>query len=99
LSVFTGLRYSSKNLVKNFFRSPPQNDTLPANQLHGELCLCHPSPLPDGPSQVVSGKESAHNAEGTRDSGSISGWGRSPGGGNSNPLQYSCPENPMDSGV
>ena len=31
-----------------------------------------------------------------RDSGSIPGWGRSPGGGNGNPLQYSCLENPMD---
>ena len=30
------------------------------------------------------------------DSGSILGWGRSPGGGNGNPLQYSCWENPMD---
>ena len=28
--------------------------------------------------------------------GSIPGWGRSPGGGNGNPLQYSCLENPMD---
>ena len=24
------------------------------------------------------------------------GWGRSPGGGHGNPLQYSCLENPMD---
>ena len=31
-----------------------------------------------------------------RDSGSIPGWGRSPGEGNGNPLQYSCLENPMD---
>ena len=31
--------------------------------------------------------------------GSISGWGRSPGGGNGNPLQYTCLENPMDRGV
>ena len=30
------------------------------------------------------------------DVGSIPGLGRSPGGGNSNPLQYSCLENPMD---
>ena len=29
----------------------------------------------------------------------IPGWGRSPGGGNSNPLQYSCLENPMDRGA
>ena len=34
-----------------------------------------------------------------RDSGSIPGLGRSPGGGNGNPLQYSCLENPMDTGV
>ena len=27
-----------------------------------------------------------------------SGWRRSPGGGHSNPLQYSCQENPMDRG-
>ena len=33
-----------------------------------------------------------------RDTGSIFGLGRSPGGGNGNPLQYSCLENPMDRG-
>ena len=32
----------------------------------------------------------------TRDVGSIPGLGRSPGGGQGNPLQYSCLENPMD---
>ena len=31
-----------------------------------------------------------------RDVGSIPGWGRSPGDGNGNPLQYSCLGNPMD---
>ena len=31
-----------------------------------------------------------------RDTGLIPGSGRSPGGGHSNPLQYSCLENPMD---
>ena len=30
--------------------------------------------------------------------GSVSGSGRSPGGGNGNPLQYSCLENLMDRG-
>ena len=34
-----------------------------------------------------------------RDAGSIPGSGRSPGGGNGNPLQYSCLENPMDRGA
>ena len=33
------------------------------------------------------------------DVGSISGSGRSPGGGNDNPLQYSCLENRMDRGA
>ena len=31
--------------------------------------------------------------------GSIPGLGRSPGEGNGNPLQYSCLESPMESGV
>ena len=29
----------------------------------------------------------------------IPGWGRSPGGGHGNPLQYSFLENPMDRGT
>ena len=33
------------------------------------------------------------------DPGSIPAWGRCPGEGNGNPFQYSCFENPMDSGV
>ena len=42
--------------------------------------------LPDGSED----EESARNA---RDVGSIPGLGRSPGGGNGNPFQYSCLEN------
>ena len=34
-----------------------------------------------------------------RDPGLIPGPGRSPGGGHSNPPQYSCLENPMDRGA
>ena len=33
------------------------------------------------------------------DGGSIPGSGTSPGEGNGNALQYSCPENPMDRGA
>ena len=33
------------------------------------------------------------------DPGSIPRWGRSPGGGHGNPLQYSCLDNPMDRGA
>ena len=39
------------------------------------------------------------NAGDTGDAGLIPGLGRSPGGGNDNPLQYSCLENPMDRGA
>ena len=46
-----------------------------------------------------SGKEPAASVGDIRDSGSIPGLGRSPGGGHGNPLQYSCLENPMDRGA
>ena len=36
------------------------------------------------------------NAGDVRDTSSIPGWGRFPGGGHGNPLQYSCLESPMD---
>ena len=39
---------------------------------------------------------SSHNVG---DLGSVPGSGRSPGGGNGNPTQYSCLENPMDGGA
>ena len=42
------------------------------------------------------GRESACH---TGDLGSISGSGRSPGGGHGSPLQYSCLEKPMDRGA
>ena len=39
------------------------------------------------------------SARDIRDAGSISESGRSPGGGNGNPLQYSCLENSTDKGA
>ena len=47
----------------------------------------------------LSGKESACKAGDAGDMGSIPGSGRPPGGGNGNPLQCSCLENPMDRGA
>ena len=41
-------------------------------------------------------KNLSANAGDLRDVGSIPGYGRSPGGGNGNPLQYSCLGNPME---
>ena len=43
-------------------------------------------------------ENSSANAGGAGDMGLISGLGRSLGGGNGNPLQYSCLGNPMDRG-
>ena len=58
----------------------------------GLLSSCGPQASPC--SSV--GKESACNAG---DLSSIPGWGRPPGEGNGNPLQYSCLENHMDRGA
>ena len=44
------------------------------------------------------GKQSACQCRRRRDLGSVPGLGRSPGGGQSDPPQYSCPENPMARG-
>ena len=44
-------------------------------------------------------KNPSANAGDVRDKVSISGSGRSPGGGHGSPLQNSCWENPMDRGA
>ena len=46
-----------------------------------------------------SGSDSKESPCNVGDLGSIPEWGRSPGGGHGNPLQYSCLENPMDRGA
>ena len=40
-------------------------------------------------------KDLPANTGDARDTGSVPGWGRSPGEGNGNPLQYSCLETSM----
>ena len=57
--------------------------------------LCKPLDFPGG--SVA--KEATHNAGDAGIMGSIPGSGRSPGEGYSNPLEYSCLENPMDRGA
>ena len=54
--------------------------------------MVFPMDFPSG----LDDKESAYNAG---DPGFIPGSGRSPGEGNSNPLQHSCLENSMDRGA
>ena len=72
------------------------------NWLHYSLgaMTCHPyginSTIVLGFPGGSDGKASAYNAG---DLDSIPGLGRCPGEGNSNPLQHSCLENPMDGGA
>ena len=51
--------------------------------------------FPDGSAY----EESACHAGAAGDTGSIPGSGRPSGGGNGNPLQYSCLKSPMDRGA
>ena len=51
------------------------------------------------PQVVLMIKNPPADARDIRDEGLIPGSRRSPGGGNGNPLQYSCLENPMDRGA
>ena len=48
---------------------------------------------------VLGVKNPPANARDTQDTGSTPGLGRSPGGRNGNPLQYSCLEKSTDRGV
>ena len=47
----------------------------------------------------LGGSETKNPPANAGDVGLTPGWGRSPGEGNGNTLQYSCLENPMDSGA
>ena len=69
-----------------FFTSFPTSSSLPFH------CL-----LLSWASQVVLVVKNP--SANTGDVGSIPGSGRSSGGGNGNPLQYSCLENPVDRGA
>ena len=65
--------------------------------LSRENSLCGPGGILGLP-RWLSGKNLPVRAGDARDMGWIPGSGRSPGGGNGNPLQYSCLGNPMDRG-
>ena len=91
----------SLSLLQGIFQTQESNRGL----LHCRRILYQLSFFPDGkPLQFIesvlkygfpqwlSGKESAHDAGDTGDAGSNPGWGRSPGEGHGNLLQYSCLE-------
>ena len=55
--------------------------------------------LPGASQAALVVKNSPANTRDIKDVASVPGSRRSPGGGNGNPLQYSCLGNPMDKGV
>ena len=60
------------------------------------ISILQMSKLRSGLPQWLGGQESVYNAGEAGDSGLIPGSGRSPGGGNGNPLQYSRLGKSMD---
>ena len=76
--------------------SQPRDQT----QVPHSVCGFFTAELPGKPNLVMLVvKNSPINAGDSRDTGSVPGWERSPGGGHDNPLQYSCLKNPMDRGA
>ena len=61
-----------------------------------KLTVSHHLPLLRASQVALVVKNPPATAGDVRHPGSIPGLGRSPGGGYGNPLQYSCPENPVD---
>ena len=68
------------------------NDSLLLSSCYHVTCIV-------GLPRWLSNKESACNAGDTGEAGSVSGLGRSPGGGNGNPLEYSALKNSTDRGA
>ena len=75
--------------LPSFFTQFSSNEIAPVMGIHSFRCL--KMGFPGG----SDGKEFCNAG----DLGSIPGSERSPGGGHSNPFQYSCLENPMDRGA
>ena len=81
------------------FIYPPESKPRCLHRTHTRNCLCN-KVLPLGASRVaLVVNHPPSNAGDARDMGSISGWGRSLGGGHVTLLQDSCLENPMDRGA
>ena len=95
-SNWSTLRSQRDNYLREFhFWHQIQGSSMPlccGNE--SESVYCH-----NGLPRWFSGKESSCNAQDAGDIGLTSGSGRSPGGRQSNLLQYSCLENPMDRGA
>ena len=102
--MWVGLIQSVESLNRTKRVASPARGNSPAN-CWGIITAPQPvlglqPPSPAGFSQMALGvKDLPDNTGDVRDEGSVPGLQRSPAGGHSNPLQYSCLENPMDRGA
>ena len=83
--------------IEDFYRDT--TFPLPSNLRRGMFPICFQLSVPLGFPGVANGEKLPPVQVDLKDSGSIPGSGKSPGGGHRNPLQYSCLENPMDRGA
>ena len=92
---FRGLK-----ILQAILQCQPQMTTVllsvSANLFSGYFMQIEPYRVHTVLPQRLSSKESACDAG---DTSFVPEWGRSPGGGHSNPFQYSCLENPVDGGA
>ena len=93
-SNYSMILYVLSNLLQVIF--PTQGLNLHLLHWQDSLPLSHP--CEKYKSIRLSSKESACSAGATGDASLIPGSGRSPGGGNGNPLLYSCLGNPLGRG-
>ena len=70
---------------------------IPGSSEDSHICLLESEGWASQVALVVNSPPA--NAEDVREASSITRLGRSPGGGNGNPLQYSCLEDPLDRGT
>ena len=74
---------------------PARLQSVGLHRVRHTVATWHSEGFPSG--SVV--KDLPANAGEIGEAGSVPGWGRSHGGGNGNPLHYSCLENPVDRGA
>ena len=82
-----------------FWLCEAEFSALKITRIYSQVGLPSGSAVKNTPVGLPSGSAVKNTPANARDASSIPESGRSPGEGNSNPLQYSCLENPTDRGT
>ena len=94
-----GSRRRQSHTGVNAQKSCPGQSSNSTGRCHKqEITICSDSQTWSASHTVLVVKNPPANAGDVKDAGSISGSGKSPGGGNGNPFQYSCLEVPWTEG-